>query len=391
MPLASTTRKAGPYAGNDVATEFAFSFKVFTEDELLLTQTDADGVQTVLVLSTDYDVEFNADQDDTPGGTVTLGVALPTGESLMIQSAVAALQGLDLQNAGGFSPGLITAAFDKVTILLQQVIETQTRTITVPASDDIDSMELPALAARAGKAFVFGVDGLPSATDYTVLNVTGDPAIGTPYDGSVVLASLDAEVTLAGIAGLTAAADRLIYCTGASSYALATFTSFGRSLSAAANAAAVNVLLGLDDWAAEDPADYVTLAGGGIFTDVVRLNYATGGVAADEAGFRGAPITTQDAAYTFVKDDIGRTVRHTSASAHAWTIDPAATSTIPVGAVILLRNIGAGAVTLTRGSGVVLRTAGSATDANVALAQYGFASLLHEATDVWVVSGTGLS
>lgn len=393
MTISSTTRKAGPFAGNDVTVAFPFVFKVFTEAELLVTSTDADGAETVLVLSTDYDVDLNADQDDNPGGTVTLDTAPATGEQLLIQSAVGALQGLDLQTAGGFNPGLITAALDKVTILIQQLLEAQARTITVPAVDEIDGMELPALAARAGKAFIFDEDGLPSAATYTILNVTGDPAIGAPYAGSVVLVSLADEVTLAGIAGLTPAADRAIYLTGTGNgdYALMTLTAYGRSVAAMANAAALQVNLGIDDWAALDPANFVQLNVGGVFTSLVRLNYTTGGVNADEAGFRGAPIGTHDADYTFVKDDGGRTMRHTSGSAHAWTIDPFSTSAIPVGAVICLRNIGAGAVTLTRGAGVTLRTAGSATNANRALAQYGFATLLHEAADVWVVSGTGLS
>lgn len=391
MPISSTTRKAGPYAGNGATVAFAFVFRVFTEDELLLTLTDEDGVETVLDLGTDYDVDFNADQDTSPGGTVTLDTAPATGESLLIQSAVTALQGLDLQNAGGFSPTLITAAFDKLTILVQQVIEAQARTITVPAADDIDGMDLPALAARAGKALVFGADGLPDAETYAVLNLTGDPAIGEPYDGSVVLASLADEVTLAGIAGTAGATDKLIYVSAPGVYSETSFTSYGRTLVGYANAGALLTALSLDDWAALNPADFVTLSGGGTFTEKLRLNYATGGVTADEAGFRGAPISTHDADYTFVKDDGGRTSRHTSGSAHAWTIDPTGTSAIPVGTIILLRNAGAGAVTLTRGAGVTLRTAGGATDANVALAQYGFATLLHEATDVWVVSGTGLS
>lgn len=393
MTISSTTRKAGPFAGNGVTVAFPFVFKVFTEAELLVTRTSALGVETVLALTTDYDIDLNADQDSNPGGTATLVVAPATGTQLLIQSAVGALQGLDLQTAGGFNPGLITAALDKVTILIQQLLELQARTITVPAVDEIDGMELPALAARAGKAFVFDVNGLPSAATYTILNVTGNPAIGAPYAGSVVLLSLADEVTLAGIAGLTPAADRAIYLTGTGNgdYALTTLTAYGRTVGAMANAAALQANLGVDDWAALDPANFVQLGVGGIFTALVRLNYTTGGVTADEAGFRGAPLGTHDAAYTFVKDDVGRTMLHTAAGAHAWTIDPFASSAIPVGAVICLRNTGAGAVTLTRGAGVTLRTAGSATNANVALAQWGFATLLHEATNVWVVSGTGLT
>ena len=103
-----------------------------------------------------------------------------------------------------------------------------------------------------------------------------------------------------------------------------------------------------------------------------------------------APNNLQDGAYGFVAQDMtpGRTVTHTSGSAHAWTISQ---SVFPVGARITIANIGAGTVTLTRGSGIALRIAGSSTDKNVAFAQYGVATLIHVSTDSWLVQGTGLS
>ena len=39
MTISSTTRKAGPYTGNDVADDFAFDFKVFATDQLLVVRT----------------------------------------------------------------------------------------------------------------------------------------------------------------------------------------------------------------------------------------------------------------------------------------------------------------------------------------------------------------
>ena len=62
-----------------------------------------------------------------------------------------------------------------------------------------------------------------------------------------------------------------------------------------------------------------------------------------------------------------------------------------IGSTIVLRNIGSGTVTLARGSGVALRSAGSTTDANKSLAQWAFATIVMEANDAWVISGTGVS
>jgi len=130
---------------------------------------------------------------------------------------------------------------------------------------------------------------------------------------------------------------------------------------------------------------------GDTFTGEVRLNYTPTGINTDAAGFRIAPTNTQDAAYTLVMGDAGKTVLHTSGSAHAWSIPPESSVNFPLGTVIILSNIGSGAVTVTRGAGVALRIAGVATDANVTMAQWGLATLAKVATDSWMISGAGLS
>jgi hypothetical protein len=84
-------------------------------------------------------------------------------------------------------------------------------------------------------------------------------------------------------------------------------------------------------------------------------------------------------------------VRHNSSSGHAYTIPLNATVAYPFGTTIVFRNIGSGAVTITRTSGVTLWQAGNGTSKDFALAQWGLATMTLESTDVWVISGTGLS
>lgn len=109
------------------------------------------------------------------------------------------------------------------------------------------------------------------------------------------------------------------------------------------------------------------------------------------AGFRGVPFTTQDADYTFVLADAGQGRRHTSASARIFTVPPNASVAFPIGTALVVRNVGAGVVTLAQGAGVSIRLSGSATASNKSLAQWGMVTLIKEATDEWVVIGSGVT
>jgi hypothetical protein len=134
LAISSSTRKAGPFLGNDATTVFPFAFKVFTSADLRVVRTNALGVESDLVLDTDYTVTLNSNQDNDPGGTVTRATALPTGERLTITSDVEALQPLVLTNNGGFYPRVINDAFDKITIIAQQLIEQVGRSLKLPIS-----------------------------------------------------------------------------------------------------------------------------------------------------------------------------------------------------------------------------------------------------------------
>lgn len=150
MTISSQTRKAGPFVGNDSTTAFPFAFKVFTAADLYVVLTDTTlGTDTVLVLTTDYTVSLNANQDANPGGTVTLLSALATGYKLTITSSLQYLQPTDLTNNGGFYPKVITNALDRLTIFVQQLYEQVTRSLKVSVSTPAGvQTTLPAPAAN---------------------------------------------------------------------------------------------------------------------------------------------------------------------------------------------------------------------------------------------------
>jgi len=146
----------------------------------------------------------------------------------------------------------------------------------------------------------------------------------------------------------------------------------------------------LDD--ASTSAMRTTLGLGG--AAVLNVGTSAGTVAAGDDG-RFTKYTVNDqsgATYTFAVTDAGKLVRQTAGGTHTYTVDPFATTAIPVGSVILVRNaVGAGVLTLSRGAGVAFYANGGTTSANASLAAGAVATLVHEATNVWLVLGVGVS
>ena len=164
MTISSPVRIAGPYIGNGTATVFTFAFKVFTASNLQVVRVDTStGLESTLLLTTDYTVSLNADQDSNPGGNVTLLAVLATGFNMVITSDIANLQPTDLTNQGGFYPEVITDALDRATIQIQQMADELTRSIKIPVTDGLSlDMELPTAAARANSFLAFDATGEPT-------------------------------------------------------------------------------------------------------------------------------------------------------------------------------------------------------------------------------------
>jgi phage-related tail fiber protein len=106
---------------------------------------------------------------------------------------------------------------------------------------------------RTGAGTVTARSVASSGTGVSVSN--GDGVSGNP--------TVSLSTALSTVGGLTPAADRIAYYTGASAAALATLTTFGRSLIDDADAAAGRATLGLGTMATQD-ASSVSITGGSI-------------------------------------------------------------------------------------------------------------------------------
>jgi hypothetical protein len=112
----------------------------------------------------------------------------------------------------------------------------------------------------------------------------------------------------------------------------------------------------------------------------------TSGVITDGSGsIRKIPQNAQTAAYTLVLADVGR---HISITTGGVTV-PA--SIFAIGDNITIFNNSTSNQTITQGAGVTLRAGGSTATGNRTLANYGVATVLCVAADVFVITGTGLT
>jgi hypothetical protein len=197
VTISSQTRKAGPFVGNDSSTAFPFAFKVFQASDLLVVRANSAGVESVLVLNTDYTVSLNADQNSNPGGTVTLGAALATGTTLVLTSSLQYLQPTDLTNQGGFYPKVITDALDRATIQIQQLADGVSRAAKLPITNTEDADALTADIVRLADS-ADNIDTVASNIA-DVNTVAGDIADVTTVAGIAddvsAVASIAANVT----------------------------------------------------------------------------------------------------------------------------------------------------------------------------------------------------
>lgn len=132
------------YEGNGATSVFPYTFRVLDASHLLVTEADANGNESTLQIGTDYAVSGVTSYS---GGNVTLTAPLADGHRLAIRRVLPVTQPVDFRNGGQFFAETHEDAFDRLTMIAQQVNETVERSIrlaeTVP--DEVaDGIQLPA-------------------------------------------------------------------------------------------------------------------------------------------------------------------------------------------------------------------------------------------------------
>jgi len=103
----------------------------------------------------------------------------------------------------------------------------------------------------------------------------------------------------------------------------------------------------------------------------------------DSLSFRAVEINTQTDSYTLVLGDATKYVRMNKGTACNLTVPLNSSVAFPVGTQILIRQVGAGQVTVVATGGVTITT----SQTLLLRAQHSSASLIKVATDTWELAG----
>jgi hypothetical protein len=227
MSLASATSRMAPYTGNGSTATYAYTFKIFSDSDLLVTKRlISTGAETELVLDADYTV---TGAGTSSGGNVVLSAGnLSSSYELHIRRKRPLTQSTSIRNESSFNAGTHEDTFDKLTMVDQQQQDEIDRSMKLPETIDPADFDptLPAILTP-GYTLIVSDDGLGIALG--------------PSESQLDQAVIDAAATAvnAAAAAASAAAASASATAAAASASAASASATAAAASAAAAAAAV--------------------------------------------------------------------------------------------------------------------------------------------------------
>lgn len=139
MTISSTLSKV-IYGGNDSTASFAIPFMFLRDEDVDVVLTDSDGVESLQVISSDYQLSGAGEQT---GGVCTMVIAPAQGQTLVIRRNPAMVQEVDYVENDAFPAATHESALDKLTMICQSLAERLDRTITFRISSAVTGVNLP--------------------------------------------------------------------------------------------------------------------------------------------------------------------------------------------------------------------------------------------------------
>ena len=205
MTISTTTIK-NSYSGNGSTSVFNYTFKITDDDHIQVIIRSSTGSETVKTKTTHYTV---SGVNNSGGGQVTFtsGNIPASGETVVLRRSTPQTQGLDLIENDPMPADNLEDAFDKVTLIAQELQEQIDRSIKVSKTSTITNPELTANATqRAGKLLGFDSNGdLDGTIDGTAVqnNATAAANSATAAANSATAAATSASQAQAVAGGGT--------------------------------------------------------------------------------------------------------------------------------------------------------------------------------------------
>ena len=157
MTVSSTTTKVS-YNGDNSTTVFAYTFKIFDDDDItVILRTVATGTESVQTKTTDYSV---SGVGNTNGGNITFVTAPASGVTVVLLRETAQTQTTDYTPNDPFPASSHEDALDKITLTVQDQQEELNRALKLSRTNTMASTEFTVGATtRANKILAFDSSG----------------------------------------------------------------------------------------------------------------------------------------------------------------------------------------------------------------------------------------
>jgi len=142
MSVSSSTAKTGPLACNGSLTAFpSGAFRILAADEITVTLTDSDGVETTLTLTTHYTIAPTGSSYPADSFTVNTVATYDTGYKITITRNNSFTQGTSYGKQGPFDPQIHETDFDRAVLRDQEIKEEIDRCLQIEVSDETTSTD----------------------------------------------------------------------------------------------------------------------------------------------------------------------------------------------------------------------------------------------------------
>jgi hypothetical protein len=179
MTISTTTNRTST-VGDGVVTQFSFPYLFFATDDLtVILVTTASGAEVTQTITTHYTV---AGTGVTAGGTVTMGTAPASTETLVIIRKEQFTQGLDLVENDPFPSDLVEQQFDTLTMLAQQMNTDISRSVKLADGDTSGAdVTLPTPVADGYLKWNAAGDAMTSSSTSAGQSLGGNGTVSLPF------------------------------------------------------------------------------------------------------------------------------------------------------------------------------------------------------------------